>query len=343
LNKFFGGTAKVWAVLVAVACLRLGDQTPYYFFPFLGHRADPWGRAQIGGGISALLSLAGDLQIFAAAMFGLVAALARNRQVRSLAFLCCCLTWPYYIFDRTRNTLLVIVLPAVLSGVFVRWRSGLVAKVAGLAVCFALINLWFAFIIANRSHTSMAAALRGEGVSLKQARQEAHHEGLNMFEELCWVNTYIRNDFFPINHGANYYANLVNPIPRSLWPGKPLIGLDYAQARGQGWNEEGTTATISTGLIGQGVVNFGRFIGPAFAALLLGLWAAFLARLDLQGQQMGKLGICLLGMVETFNLGRDITFIALYPVIFGLIIVWWTERRSKARGHQPPKPKRGKR
>ncbi len=59
----------------------------------------------------------------------------------------------------------------------------------------------------------------------------------------------------------------------------------------------------------------------------MALWVAILARLDLQGEKMGRLGIYLLGMVETFNLGRDITFIALYPVIFGLIIVWLIEGR----------------
>lgn len=32
-----------------------------------------------------------------------------------------------------------------------------------------------------------------------------------------------------------YFAELMNPIPRVLWPGKPLIGIDYAIARGQGW------------------------------------------------------------------------------------------------------------
>jgi hypothetical protein len=59
---------------------------------------------------------------------------------------------------------------------------------------------------------------------------------------------------------------LVNPIPRGLWPGKPLIGIDYAIARGQLYGDQkegeaGVGATISTGMIGQGVVNFGPFFG----------------------------------------------------------------------------------
>jgi len=47
----------------------------------------------------------------------------------------------------------------------------------------------------------------------------------------------------------------VNPIPRGLWQGKTEIGIDYAIARGQGWDAQteaqaGVGATISTGMIG---------------------------------------------------------------------------------------------
>jgi hypothetical protein len=63
-----------------------------------------------------------------------------------------------------------------------------------------------------------------------------------------------------------YFAELVNPIPRGLWKDKPEIGIDYAIARGQLWagqaaGQAGVGATISTGMIGQGVVNFGPFFG----------------------------------------------------------------------------------
>ena len=72
-------------------------------------------------------------------------------------------------------------------------------------------------------------------------------------------------------------------------PGKPMIGIDYAAARGQASqngadsDDAGVNTTVSTGLIGQGVVNFGRVGGPAFAALLMAFWASLLARLDLRG------------------------------------------------------------
>jgi hypothetical protein len=105
-----------------------------------------------------------------------------------------------------------------------------------------------------------------------------------------------------------------------------MIGIDYAIARGQGWSEAkgsqaGVGATISTGLIGQGVLNFGPFFGVLAAAFLMGLWAALLARQDLKGDKTGRLLLYMLGLVLTFNLGRDITLITLYPFLFGYIML----------------------
>jgi hypothetical protein len=81
-------------------------------------------------------------------------------------------------------------------------------------------------------------------------------------------------------------------------------------------------------MIGQGVVNFGPVLGPAFAALLMSLWAALLARLDLHGAETGHIALYALGMILTFNLGRDITLITLYTFFFGWVIVWWLRRHS---------------
>jgi hypothetical protein len=86
-------------------------------------------------------------------------------------------------------------------------------------------------------------------------QSEAKHAGLNMLEELAWVNNFIDKGAYAINYGQRYFAELVNPIPRGLWQGKPLIGIDYAIARGQLYGDQnegeaGVGATISTGMIG---------------------------------------------------------------------------------------------
>ena len=61
------------------------------------------------------------------------------------------------------------------------------------------------------------------------------------------------------------------------------------------------------------------------------MWAALLARFDLTGDRVGRLPLYALGMVLTFNCGRDITLLNLYPFVFGWFVVWALERRP-ARG-----------
>ncbi|MGO8698097.1 MAG: hypothetical protein ACLQVY_10310 [Limisphaerales bacterium] len=330
LDQLFWGCVLLWGSLAIVAAIRLKGEIPYYFFPFLGYKAEPWGRGRIGSGFDALLSVAFYLQQLAAVTFGVVAALATHRRTRSLALSLCLLAWPYFVFDRTRNTMLAVVLPAIISWVFLRLNGGILKKGVALLLCFLVINAWMKFIIANRSNMSITQAVKEKGFSLID-KQKVHNEGLNMYEELCWITTFIEQGTYHVNWGSRYFAEVVNVVPRSLWPGKPMIGIDYAIVRGQGGgtaNSAGVNATISTGMIGQGVVNFGRFLGPAAVALLMSFWVAALARLDLNVEKVGRILLYAFGLVLTFNLGRDITLITLYPFVFGAVLLRWVDRRQ---------------
>ncbi len=327
LQRMFWGCLGVWIMLSFVAAIRLEEEVLYYFCPYLDHRADPWARGRIGTGFDSLLSLALYLQLLVSIMFGIFAALMRDWRIRLGAVACCLLSWPYFLLDRTRNTMLAILLPGILSWVFMRLRLVMWQRGAILVIFFVIINAWFAFIIAHRSTETITAALMDEGFDLEK-ESSVHHEGLNMFQELCWINTFFKDGTFKPNWGENYLAELVNPIPRSLWQGKPLIGIDYAILRGQSYDEgeAGVGATISTGLIGQGVVNFGMFLGPIFAALLMSLWVVLLARFDLRGQGLGRIPLYGVGLILTFNLGRDVTLLTLYTFFFGWILAILLER-----------------
>jgi hypothetical protein len=83
-------------------------------------------------------------------------------------------------------------------------------------------------------------------------------------------------------------------------------------------------------MIGQGVVNFGRFLGPMAAALLMAFWTAVLARQDLLGAQPARLLLYATGIILTFNMGRDITLLVLYPFLFGLgMLVFWERLQGR--------------
>lgn len=327
LRSLLQGSMVVWVVLAFIAVFRLGNEIPYYFFPFLDHKADPWARGRLGGGLDSLLSLAGYLLLFSAASFGVVAALAKNPRVRSVAIFGCVVAWPYFIFDRTRNVMLSAVLPGLLAFAILRLRGTWLKKGIVLCGAFILIDAWFGFVLANRSDMTITEALHQKGFTVKESAS-VHNEGLNMFQELCWTNDLIADGSYQPNWGQRYFAEIVGPIPRVLWPDKPMPGIDYAVARGfsYGSGEAGVVATISTGMIGQGVVNFGRVIGPVFAALLMSIWAAVLARMDLRGREITLYG---LGLTLTFNLGRDITLLTLFTFIFGAMVVWFVNRLKK--------------
>jgi hypothetical protein len=360
LDILFRGAVIIYAVIVIIAAVRLRDEIKYFFFPFLGYKAEPWGRARIGSGFDALLSFALYIQMMVTTIFGVLAAVSTNWTTRISSIALCFLSWPYFLFDRTRNTILAVIIPAVLSWVFLRLRGGIWKKFLVLAGCYIVVNGWMAFIIQNRSEQSIATAFRNQGFNLKQ-ESSVHHEGLNMFEELCWINTFIEKGTYDPNWGARYFAELVNPIPRALWHGKPLIGIDYAIARGQGQRSSGggggadqgnVYATVSTGLIGQGVVNFGQILGPMAAAFLMSLWVALLARQDLHIMKLGRLPLYALGLILTFNLGRDITFITLYPFVFLAAALWWLDKNypqmtqsgvpSAAPSNSQPPPQTGR-
>lgn len=315
----------IWGSLAVVATFRLHGDVIYYFFPFLFRKMDPWGRDRLGSGFDALFSLAFNLQIFATAGFGISAALVTNTRIRAVAIAACCVAMPYFVFDRTRNVMLSSMLPGILSWVIFRIRGSVIKKGLILAFFFFVTNVWFGFVIANRTNMTIAQALQQKGLDIS-ADTNVHHEGLNMFEELCWINTLTGNGSFRPPWGEMYFDELVSPIPRALWPGKPAENLVYSIARGQAGADFGQGGTMCTGMIGQGVASFGPILGPAFAAFLMSVWAVILARLDLRGRDLVLYGF---GLILTFNLGRDITTITLYTFIFGSLAVWCMNRISQ--------------
>ena len=333
-----------WILLMTLALIRTDFDFIGIFFPFLGVKANPWGRSRLGGGIDAIYALATYVQIMLTALFGVVLALSKRKSTMTQAVIIYFLSAPFFIFDRTRNAMLAILLPGFMAFITLRVRGGIVIRFGVIVLAFMAIDGWMKLVIKSR----------GAGVSVTKAFHEEQsnespeaddsveqkkikHDGFNMFEELGYINYFIVNGTYKVNWGERYFAELVNPIPRVLWPGKPLIGIDYAIARGMAYGNQdaasgGVAASISTGMIGQGVVNFGRIGGPIAAALLMAIWVAVLARQDLMGHDIGHLLLYAIGLVLTFNMGRDITLLVIYPFVFGWLLLWWNNCRRRPAG-----------
>jgi len=323
----FYGCAAIWISCVAFAILLEPYRVFSFIFPFLGERFDPFARPQIGGGVSAFLSLAQHLYMLAGAGFGIVLAMSTNRRIRLLALFFCVSVWSLFILDRTRNAVIVVALPFVLAWIMLRLRYSLSQKLVVLAGVMLVVEVWFSFVMDVRSqHQSVSDTFFESGVSAVVG-SEARHEGLNMLEELFWITRFMDTGKIKPNGGQRYFAEMVNIVPRAIWAGKPKIGVDYALARGQRLRNDGTvTATISTGLIGQGTVNFGQIFGPSAAAFLMFVWVRILASIDSSPSKI-KLPLVFVGLVLTFNLGRDISLLILYPFLFGYFVFLFLESR----------------
>ncbi len=328
----------VWVGLMIIALVRVDFDFIGLFMPYLGEKADPWGRGRLGTGFDSLIAAAGYFQIALAAAFGVLAALSYRSLTLSLSLIISLLMLPIYIFDRTRSSILATLLPGFLACVLIRLRAGLVIRLIVLAMGFFVVDAWFKFVIETRSGSTSIAAAFYQGLHPDTGdEQEVKHFGLNMLEELGYVNFYFSNGSYHPNWGENYFAEIVNPIPRVLWPGKPMIGIDYAIARGQKLEDAdsslaGVGATISTGMIGQGVVNFGRFLGPIAAALLMAGWTAILARQDLLAADPWRLFLYAIGLILTFNMGRDITLLVVYPFFFWFLLLYIAKNWSRVLG-----------
>ena len=329
-----------WIVLMIIALLKTKFDLIGIFFPYLGELASPWSRDRVGGGIDALYSFAIYIQLMMTAIWGVVFALSKRPQTFSMAGIIYFLSAPFYVFDRTRSYMLAILLPGFMALVTLRMKSGIIVRLIVIAVSFLALQSWMKFVIDNRDRGSITSAFKTGGTQ-DEERKAKKHGGFNMYQELGYINYFIGNGTYNVNWGSRYFAEIVNPIPRVLWPGKPMIGIDYAIARGMAYGNldsksGGVAASISTGMIGQGVVNFGGFLGPIASAFLMAVWVALLARLDLMGCRIGYLMLYGLGLVLTYNMGRDITLLILYPLVFGWILLNWYYKKNEI--VQPSEP-----
>src|SRR5512133_601303 len=213
-------------------------------------------------------------------------------------------------------------------------RHQLLIKLAVLAVAFLCLDNGFKLVTAFRG-TGFRDLLAAEH-PYELVDEDLRQSGLNMIQELCFANAYLASGLASPAYGGRYLNEVLNVVPRVIWPSKPLVGIDYAKWRGleDPQSDLGVSATISTGMIGGGILNFGPFFGPVAAGMIMALWTGLLIRWWQQRNSLLRLMLFMLGAGLTFNLGRDITLLVLWPVVFSYcfvrLIEIWTAKQSRA-------------
>src|SRR5438876_421339 len=82
--------------------------------------------------------------------------------------------------------------------------------------------------------------------------------------------------------------------------------------------------------------KFGQILGPVAAGIIMALWSGLLIRWWEQRRSLLRLVLFMLGAGLTFNLGRDITLLVLWPVIFAYCFVRVAEFWGAKPVSQPP-------
>jgi oligosaccharide repeat unit polymerase len=330
----------LWLLLFVIGIARMGGDVMGAVFPLDGRAGETmWGRGAVESSASGfLISFAGYLFNAVTAFLGVLVFFQRSITWRLLAGAMFAITLPYFFFAGARSHFLAAVMPFILTYLFYE-RHLLILKLAIVAIAFFCLDHGFRFVTAFRG-TGFREVLASEN-PYEFVGEDLPQTGLNMIQELCFVNVYLETGGASPAYGARYLNELLNFIPRAIWPSKPLIGIDYAKWRGfesadPEEGELGVNTTISSGMIGGGVLNFGQIFGPIAAGILMSFWIGLLIRWWEQRKSLLRLVLFMLGAGLTFNLGRDITLLVLWPVIFAYCFVRLAEILARPRVQHLP-------
>ena len=325
----------IWFLLLIIGIARMGGDVVGALFPIDSRAgATMWGRGAIASSATGfLIASAGYMFNAITAFLGVLIFFQRSPFWRVLAGAMFVISLPYFLLEGARSHFLAVILPFIIAYLFYG-RHPLIIKVAILAIAFVCLDQGFKLVTAFRG-TGFRELLAAEH-PYELVDEDLRQSGLNMIQELCFANAYLQSGAATPSYGGRYLNELLNVVPRVIWPSKPLIGIEYAKWRGlEDPNSElGVFATISSGVIGGGVLNFGPFFGPLAAGIIMALWTAVLIRWWEQRNSLLRLALFMLGAGLTFNLGRDITLLVLWPVVFAYCFIRFVEIRTM-------KPSRG--
>src|SRR6266496_449486 len=325
-------TGAIWLVLLLIGIARMDGDVVGALFPIDSRAgATMWGRSAVATSATGfLIATAGYMFNAVTAFLGVLVFFQRTAFWRCLAGAMFVISLPYFLFEGARSHFLAAILPFIVTYLFYG-RHPLLVKVAVLAIAFFCLDNGFKLVTAFRG-TGFRDLLAAEH-PYELVDEDLRQSGLNMIQELCFANAYLESGAASPSYGGRYLNEVLNAIPRAVWPSKPFIGIDYAKWRGlEDPNSElGVVATVSTGMIGGGVLNFGQILGPVAAGILMAFWTGLLIRWWEQRKSLLRLALFMLGAGLTFNLGRDITLLVLWPIIFAyffvrLIEIWATKR-----------------
>lgn len=320
---FFDDEKWLWRLVLVGAAIGFapiiyftGTEFSAMFQGMMGMRAT-WGgalgRGRYGDARAAFLML--EMFVGGVAPFAAILLFSR-RSTFAQRFVCLIvIVWPMLrAYGSGTRSSMITVAGGVLAVLY--WKvSPLLRKriIIGAACCAPLFyGLMTALVVS-----------RGSGNFEWEDRTKAEYVGNEMFRELLFITTKVPKEL-PFQYGFGYVVQLVNPIPRFLWPSKPTLdaGLLMASLYGEVDARGEAHLTISPGLIGEMYMNFGLvgIVGLSFfGGWLVKGWDLIRVRYS---HSLPAIVYYSAGLAVLFIMGRSFTMGMFYGLLSLALLAW---------------------
>lgn len=280
------------------------------------------GRGRYGDARAAFLTL----ELFALGVGPFAAVLLFDRRTPLLQRVVCLalVCWPLVraFGSGTRSSLITSVVPML---AILYLRAGPRAQRNMLLVTLLSVPLVYQLMAA-------IVVSRGEGEFSWGAGDKAEYVGNEMFRELLFIRQKVPAEI-DYQYGYVYYVQLVNPVPRFVWPEKPTLDTGLLMADLYGAVDENTGEaylTVSPGLIGEMYLNFGWFgvIGlSAFGGWLVRGWDRVAEE---NADSLVTMVYFVGGLAVLFIMGRSFTMNMFYGLMSFALLAWVVKRTARA-------------
>ena len=334
--ELFGGLGRrlsilenpllLWRLMLLGMAIGLGSLLIYAdfnalaFFEGLSSMSRRWSGSLERGRYGSWKTILFEMQMFLQAVVPLAVCLAAMKRAPAFQRIVAALFvgWLFLrtLFSGSRGQLLPIVL-CIAAALF--WRSSPRLR-RGLVVVGLPVALIVGFLVA-----AIIVGGRNEGKVDVATATSTEYVGFEMFRELLFVIR-AEQDGLPRQYGLTYFTQLVNPIPRAIWPNKPVgdAGLIMARAYGAVDRNGEPTMTSSPGFLGEAYLNFG-FLGllivPAAAGVIVRAWDRLLPTAS---KSLAAFLIFAAGLAAIYRSGRSFNMSAFYGLLalYVLLVVF---------------------
>jgi len=289
-------------------------------------------RDSVGSNSSYMLPLTWIWQL--TPLFGCIAFIAGRRTHKPLAILSLLLGLTVifvFFLSGSRGTMIFVAAPALFFFIYYNWHRGVkfwVIVSVLLVLLIGIMELQVRFrgnlleVLADPAKAARAQGLK----SITTFDPTQSQRDNNMYLFCLMVKSY--PDKYPYEGYNDFFAVLVNPIPRSIWPGKPILNGAQDITHQSSFVLSGPltmgTTSLSFSIVGDAYKTAG-FWGLLIYAFTFALFLLYFDGIIYYVRKRNPLTVGILGLVIFLAFWGYRAFFALisflYPVILLLVFL----------------------